>query len=160
MDQYYQAQVQMPYFRGAARQRGSGLAGPLLLGRLALPILQKYGLPVAKRLGKTVLETAIPEILDVITRKKKPKAAVKNIVRKTKNQAKSRAKAAVTKNVLPELVNIVAGQEKPTQALKKMVQDTIKDQLGGGVRKKARKVISRQKLGGNSRLNLLKNLQE
>ena len=159
MDQYYQSQIQMPYFKGAARQRGSGLAAPLVLGRMALPLLQKYGLPIAKQLGQTILTSALPELIDVVTRRKKPKAAAKSLATKAKNQAAIRAKAALMKNVLPEVADILEGKAKPKQALKKMMQQTIKDQIGGGGLKK-KKVIKRKVTGQDGRFKLLKNLQQ
>ena len=84
MDGYYQAQIQMPYFQGAARQRGRGLGSlALRLGRTALPIFKKFILPTAKRLGKTALEFAAPELLDIVAGRTKPKQALKRVAKKT-----------------------------------------------------------------------------
>ncbi len=54
MDAYYQAQIYSSAFTGPARQLGSGGLGAMALrmGRVTLPLLKKYALPVAKSLGK------------------------------------------------------------------------------------------------------------
>lgn len=84
MDGYYQQQAQMPYFSGHQRQRGSGF-GALALGvsRVALPFLRKYAVPVAKRIGRELLQQGLPELMDVITKRKTPKQAMTNTVKKT-----------------------------------------------------------------------------
>ena len=80
MDGYYQAQVSMPYFKGAARQRGRGLGTlALAVGRTAYPIFKKFVLPTAKRLGKAALESAAPELLELASGRSKPKASLKRI---------------------------------------------------------------------------------
>lgn len=84
MDGYYQNQAQTPYYQGAARQRGRGLgSAALVVGRAAIPLFKNFILPTAKRLGKTALEFAIPELLDIVSGETKPKAALKRVARKT-----------------------------------------------------------------------------
>ena len=72
---------------GPARQFGSGAAGlgalAVRVGRCALPLLKKYALPLAKKLGKNLVTAAIPEIGQVIAGKKKIRTAAKDSVKKS-----------------------------------------------------------------------------
>lgn len=84
MDAYYANQVNAPYFRGSARQRGRGFGSvALTVGRAAIPLIRKFVLPAAKRMGKTALELAVPELMEIATGKTKPKAAAKRIAKAT-----------------------------------------------------------------------------
>ena len=72
MDSYYTNQASaLPYFFGHYRQRGSGF-GFLAngIGRIALPIARKFILPAAKRVGKELLLQSVPELMDVVSKKK------------------------------------------------------------------------------------------
>ena len=55
---------------------------------LALPLARKFIVTAAKRIGKELLVQAAPELIDIATRKKTPKQALKNTVK------------ALSKNVL------------------------------------------------------------
>lgn len=84
MDGYYQAQIDMPYYQGSARQRGHGLGALALAGiRTALPIFRKFIFPTVKRVGKDFLKSAMPEVLDVVSGKKKPRQALKRAASNT-----------------------------------------------------------------------------
>ena len=79
MDAHYDLQIKSVIahtnYSGSARQMGSGGglgAFAVRMGRVAIPLVRKYVLPVARQVGKNLLETAIPEIGDVLTGKKKP----------------------------------------------------------------------------------------
>ena len=79
MDAHYDSQIKSVVahtnYSGPARQMGSGGglgAFAVRMGRVAIPLVRKYVLPVARQVGKKLLETAIPEIGDVLTGKKKP----------------------------------------------------------------------------------------
>ena len=78
MDAHYDSQIKAnthTTFSGPARQMGCGGglgAFAVRMGRVAIPLVRKYVLPVAKQVGKNLLETAVPEIGQVLTGKKKP----------------------------------------------------------------------------------------
>ena len=59
-----------------ARQMGAGAGGlgafAMRMGRLAIPVVRRYILPVAKQFGRNLLEAAIPEIDQVLAGKKRP----------------------------------------------------------------------------------------
>ena len=63
-------------FCGPARQMGAGAGGlgafAMRMGRVAIPVVRKYILLVAKHIGKNLLEAAIPEISQVLAGKKDP----------------------------------------------------------------------------------------
>lgn len=75
------------YYRGPVRQRGSGLGSlALKVARHALPILSKYVLPSAKRVGKEFAVNLLPEVLDLVTGQEPPshfKKAIKRAAGKT-----------------------------------------------------------------------------
>ena len=85
MDSYYTNQASaLPYFSGHYRQRGS-IFGALAsgIGNIALPIARKFILPAAKRIGKELLLQSVPELMDVVSKKKSPKQALKNTISNT-----------------------------------------------------------------------------
>ena len=56
------------YYRGPVRQRGSGIGSlAIKVARHALPLLSKYVLPSAKRVGKDFALNLLPEVFDVVT---------------------------------------------------------------------------------------------
>ena len=63
-------------FCGPARQMGAGAGGlgafAMRMGRLAIPIVIKYILLVAKQLGKNLLEAAIPEVGQILSGRNRP----------------------------------------------------------------------------------------
>ena len=85
MESYYTNQASaLPYFSGHYRQRGSGF-GSLAsgIGRIALPLARKFIIPAAKRVGNELLLQSVPELMDVVSRKKSPKQALKNTISNT-----------------------------------------------------------------------------
>ena len=85
MDSYYANQASsLPHFSGHYRQRAGGF-GALAsgIGRVALPLARKFVLPAAKRIGKELLLQGVPELMDVIGKKKSPKQALKNTISNT-----------------------------------------------------------------------------
>ena len=84
MEAYYHNQATMPHFSGHYRQRGSGFGALAMgIGRVALPLARKFIVPAAKRIGKELLVQAAPELIDIATRKKTPKQALKITVKNT-----------------------------------------------------------------------------
>ena len=76
--------VEIPYFRAVGRQGGRGFAAlAQVIGRTAIPILRKYVVPAAKRVGADLLEFAVPEIADVVSGRKNSKTAAKSVGRQT-----------------------------------------------------------------------------
>ena len=86
MDAHYDSQIRSNHnphhathqnasFSGPARQMGAGAGGfgafAMRMGRVAIPVVRRYILPVAKQLGN-LLEAAIPEIGQVLAGKKRP----------------------------------------------------------------------------------------
>ena len=85
MESYYTNQASsLPYFSGHYRQRGSGF-GALAsgIGRIALPLARKFILPAAKRVGKELLLQSVPELVDVVSKKKSAKQALENTISNT-----------------------------------------------------------------------------
>ena len=85
MESYYTNQASaLPYFSGHYRQRGSGF-GILAsgIGRIALPLARKFIIPAAKRVGKELLLQSVPELMDVVSKNKSPKQALKNTISNT-----------------------------------------------------------------------------
>ena len=61
-------QVEIPFYRGAGRQRGRGLGAlAQVIGRTAIPLLRKYIVPAAKPVGADLLEFTVPEIATVVS---------------------------------------------------------------------------------------------
>ena len=92
MDARYEAQIARNQenfltHAGPARQFGSGAAGlgalVVLIGRCTLPLLQKYALPFAKKMGRNLITAAIPEVGQMIAGKKKLKYAAKDSLKKS-----------------------------------------------------------------------------
>ena len=64
-------QVEIPYYRTAGRQRGRGFGAlAQIIGGTEIPILRKYIVPDAKRVGTDLLKFAAPEIGEVTTGRK------------------------------------------------------------------------------------------
>ena len=99
MDAHYDSQIKSvahTNYSGLARQMGSGGGLGVFAVRMgckAIPLVRKYVLPVARQVGKNLLETAIPEIGDVLAGKKKPNRKL------LANVAKKTAAKTMTKNI-------------------------------------------------------------
>ena len=107
MDAHYDAQIQSlashhSTFSGPARQMGAGGglgAFAVRMGRVAIPVIKKYILPVAKQVGKNLLESALPEMSNVLSGKKRVsrkmlKSVVQNTAERTLAKNSKKLKAA------------------------------------------------------------------
>lgn len=92
MDAHFDSQIQtrgqrnqVQSFRGPARQFGSGGIGAfaMRMGRVAIPLVKKYVVPVAKEFGKNLLSTFVPELSNVISGRKRPRAVLKETFKKS-----------------------------------------------------------------------------
>ena len=86
MEAYYsnQASQSMPHFSRHYRQRGSGFGALAAgIGRVALPLARKFIWPAAKRIGRELLVQGAPELVEVATKRKSAKQALKSTVAKT-----------------------------------------------------------------------------
>ena len=82
MEAYYHNQASMPHLSWQYRQRGSGFGALAMgIGRVALPFARKLLVPAAKRIGKELIVQAAAKLIDIATRKKTPKQALKNTVK-------------------------------------------------------------------------------
>ena len=99
MDAYYTRQAVLPHFTGYSRQRGSGIGSLAAgVGRVALPFAKKFLLPAVKSIGKDLIANTLPELVEVVSKKKSPKQAAKSAIRKTiKKQIGGRKKRPVIK---------------------------------------------------------------
>ena len=87
MDAYYTRQAVLPHFTGYSRQRGSGIGSLAAgVGRVALPFAKKFLLPAVKSIGKDLITNTLPELVEVVSKKKSPKQAAKSAIRKTINR--------------------------------------------------------------------------
>ena len=115
MDAQYDSQIKAnthTTFSGPARQMGSGGgigAFAVRMGRVAIPLVRKYILPVAKQVGKNLIESAVPEIGRILAGKKKPS-------RKLLTNVAKRAAIETVKTNLPSGVALRpggGGERKP-----------------------------------------------
>ena len=86
MEAYYsnQASQSMPHFSGHYRQRGSGFGALAAgIGRVALPLARKFLWPAAKKIGLDFLVQGAHELVEVATKRKTAKQALKSTVAKT-----------------------------------------------------------------------------
>ena len=86
MEAYYsnQASQSMPHFSGHYRQRGSGFGAlAARIARVSLPLARKFLWPAPKKIGRDLLVQGAPELVDVATKRKSAKQALRSTVAKT-----------------------------------------------------------------------------
>ena len=77
-------ELELPYYRGVARQRGRGFGAlAQVIGRTAVPFVKKFFVPAARRVGADLLEYAVPEMAEVISGEKNLKSAAASVGKKT-----------------------------------------------------------------------------
>ena len=165
MDAHYDSQIKSvahTNYSGPARQMGSGGglgAFAVRMGREAIPLVRKYVLPVARQVGKNLLETAIPEIGDVLAGKKKPNRKLLASV------AKKTAAKTMTKNI-PAGVALRPGggggdDERNTGATRRKANDSGVRPLAGLAKRKRNSSTSiwRKTAAKRSRSHILSEIQ-
>ena len=84
MEDYYAEQVSLPHFSSYNRQQGSGIGALAAgIGRVAPPFVKNYLLLAVKNIGKDLQTQSVPEVLDVIAKRKSPRKAAKKVITKT-----------------------------------------------------------------------------
>ena len=74
----------MPHFSEHYRETGSGFGALAAgIGRVASPLHRRFFLPTEERIGREILKQDVPELVDVVSKKKSPKQALKNTVSNT-----------------------------------------------------------------------------
>ena len=153
MEAYYrnQARSAIPYFSGPARQRGSGI-GALVAGisRFALPFAKQYVAPVAKQLGRELFRQAVPELLDVVTKKKAPRQAIKQTLVKTARKQLGRGRSTRRRR---------QRQRRQPSAAKTTNQRPKRRRTRSNRRKRAKSSHSINPTGKRSRLSFFSNVR-
>ena len=119
MEQYHAKQASLPHFSGHYRQRGSGF-GALAAGIGRVAFARRVILPAAKKLGRELLMSAAPELIDVAMKKKSPKQALKNTGTKTarKQLGSGRRRRKTPMNGLRRRRSVGARKRKTTNRRK------------------------------------------
>ena len=117
MEAYYQQQSISPYFSGHYRQRGSGFGALAAgIGRAALPIARKVLWPAAKRIGRELIAQAAPEIVEIVSKKKTPKDAIKSTLKKTvKKQIGGSRKRLRNQQKSAQRTKRIIGEKQPVK---------------------------------------------
>ena len=157
MDHHYDSQINLKpsnasLFRGPARQYGSGGLGAfaMRMGRVAVPLVKKYVLPVAKEFGRNLLTTFIPEVSNIVSGKKRPRKALKDSLKM------SVEKTAATRSTVAPPVKRAAVEGEPQRTERNRAAGRP---IGDGGRTKTKlkrnKVISKKNVAKRSRSDIL-----
>ena len=77
-------EFELPYYRGVTRQCGRGFGAlAQVIGRTAVPFVEQFIVPAARKYGADLLEYAVPEMTEVISGKKNLKPAVKVLAKRS-----------------------------------------------------------------------------
>ena len=95
MDAYYDNQISVPYYAGAARQRGSGLGSLVTsVGRMAIPLFKNIVFPAAKQFVADVAAESAPELIEVVQGRSTVKRAAKRSLSKAATRTLSRQRGS------------------------------------------------------------------
>ena len=85
-------------FRGPARQYGSGRLGEFAMrtGRVAMPLVKQYVMPVAKKFGKDLFSAFCTGNLSVISGKERPKVVLGGLLRESASKTIASTTSAAT----------------------------------------------------------------
>ena len=102
-------QHQPSTFYGPAQQFGSGGMGAfaIRMGRVAMPLVKKYVVPVAKEFGKKLVSSVVPDFSNNISGKKRPRKDIGDVLKQSAN--KTIAKAIETRGSTTGAVAAAAG---------------------------------------------------
>ena len=96
-------QVAILFYTGIRRQHGRGLGAiAQVTGRTAIPFSRKYIVPAAKRVGADLVDFAVPEIAEVVNRRKSFKTFGNSVGRQTlRKQLGSGSRKRTASGVIP-----------------------------------------------------------
>ena len=101
MDSYYSNQLtSLPHFAGHYKQWGSGFGAIATeIGRVALPLARRFTLPSAKSIGRELIKQGVRalELVDLVSKKKSPKQAIKKALSQSSSKKNRRTSAATPK---------------------------------------------------------------
>ena len=163
MDAHYDSQIKAnthTTFSGPARQMESGGgigAFAVRMGRVAIPLVRKYVLP-AKQVGRNLIESAVPEIGQILAGKKKPS-------RKLLTNVAKRAAIKTVKTNLPSGVALRPGGERkpgPQRSAAKVkdgVTRNVKQSSSNRKRSNSLSSVSKKARAKRSRSDILSEIQ-
>ena len=135
------------YYRGPVIQRGSGIGSlALKVARHALPLLSKYVLPSAKRVGKDFALNLLPEVFDVVTGRCGEPA--------TSSSIKKAVKRAAGKTVKKQLGTGAAKKKRRQQSVGK----SSKTKNSRTAKKGRKKTTTTQKTQRRKKIDIFQNL--
>ena len=96
-------QVDIPFYSLVGRQRGRGYGAlAQVIGGTAIPILRKYIVPAAKRVGADLLNFAVPENAEVVSSRKYLKTFARSVGKQTlRKQLGSGSRKRTASGVIP-----------------------------------------------------------
>ena len=150
MDAHYDSQIRINHnhhhathknasFSGPAHQLGAGAGGlgafAMLMGRVAIPVVRRYIVPVSKQLGRNFLDAAIPENGQVLAGKERPSGKMFKHVAETatKKTVKTSAGASVD---LQRVARSGGGRVLGSRMARKRVAGVDPRRTGGTNRKR------------------------
>lgn len=143
-------------FYGSARQKGAGFGAVVAgVGRVVLPLAKRAGraaLPIVKQVGREFLRAGLPELMDVVDGKRKPKQAFKRAaltsLRKQVGAGKKKKKQKPSRTTTTNKKKAAAGKKKKITSKRRITTNKKKATAG---KRKAAAVSSLRKPARRSR---------